>query len=98
MHRALVLLVIVACSKSDPPAPPPPSASASAATNSEPPVVFDPTMKSFPCGKIRCNIDYYCVERKRGEPSAVCTSRPPGPKREGCTKVATRTFTCETFP
>ena len=96
MHRALVLFALVACSKSDPPAPAPPSTSAS--TSSEPPVVFDPTMKSFPCGKIRCNIDYYCVERKQGTPTELCTTHPPSAKREGCTKVATRTFTCETFP
>lgn len=55
-------------------------------------------MPSFKCGKSRCNIDYYCVERKQGTPTEVCTSHPPGPKREGCNKVATRTFTCETFP
>jgi hypothetical protein len=96
MHRALLLVVLAACSKADPPAPV--AASASPAASDEPPVVFDPTMKSFKCGSIRCNIDYYCVERKQGTPTEVCTSHPPGPKREGCTKVATRSYTCETFP
>jgi hypothetical protein len=95
MHRVVPLLLLVACSKSDPPAPeapPPPARSAEA------PIVFDPKMPSFKCGSIRCNIDYYCVERKHGTPTDVCTAHPPSAKREGCTKVATRTFTCETFP
>lgn len=92
----LVLLVLPACSKADPPAPT--AASASATPGTEAPIVFDPKVPSFKCGTIRCNIDYYCVERKQGTPTEVCTSHPPGPKREGCTKVATRSYTCETFP
>ena len=85
----------VACSKDAPaqadPAP-------SGAVQAEAPIVFDPKMPSFKCGTIRCNIDYYCIERKHGTPTEVCTSHPPGPKREGCKKVATRSYTCETFP
>ena len=97
MRRALFFVLLVGCSKADPPAPTATSASAPAA-NAEPPIVFDPKMPSFRCGTIRCNTDYYCVERKHGTPTEVCTSHPPGPKHEGCTKVATRSYTCETFP
>lgn len=64
----------------------------------EPEPTFNPAMPSYKCGKIRCNIDYYCVERKKGDPTEVCTSHPPSSKREGCTKVATRSYVCETFP
>lgn len=91
-----MLVFLAACSKADPPAPT--AASASVGTTAESPIVFDPKMPSFKCGTIRCNTDYYCVERKHGLPTEVCTSHPPGPKREGCTKVATRSYTCETFP
>ena len=31
-------------------------------------------------------------------PASSVARHPPSAKREGCTKVATRTFTCETFP
>ena len=93
----LAVLVLTACSKSEPPAPEA-APSASSSSPAEPPIVFDPKMPSFKCGTIRCNTDYYCVERKHGMPTEVCTSHPPSAKREGCTKVATRTYTCETFP
>lgn len=98
---AALALLVPACSKTEPPAPSAttPSASTSAAaTTPEPEPTFNPSMPSFKCGTIRCNIDYYCVERKKGEPTAVCTSHPPSAKREGCTKVATRSYVCETFP
>lgn len=99
---ALLVLSAAACSKQEPPAPSAaPSASASAiasASTPEPEPTFDPKVPSYKCGKIRCNIDYYCVERKKGEPTEVCTSHPPSAKREGCTKIATRSYVCETFP
>lgn len=99
MHRALFFLpLLAACSKSEAPAPSAAAASASAASPAEAPIVFDPKMPSFKCGKIRCNVDYYCVERKQGAPTEVCTSHPPGAKRAGCTRVASRSYTCETFP
>jgi hypothetical protein len=97
IFAALALIACsVACSKQEAPAAadPPPAAPG----EGEAPIVFDPKMPSFKCGGIRCNVDYYCVERKHGTPTEVCTSHPPGRKREGCTKVATRSYTCETFP
>jgi hypothetical protein len=103
VRTSLVVLAffVSACSKSEggggsPPAPTAEEGSATPAV-AEPPIVFDPKMPSFKCGNVRCNIDYYCVQRKQGSPTEVCTSHPPR-KREGCTKVADRTFTCETFP
>lgn len=99
---AALALFAVACSKAEPPAPQGAGApSASASTEPKAPEAapqFDPSLPSFKCGKIRCNIDYYCVERKKGDPTDVCTSHPPSAKREGCTKVATRSYVCETFP
>ncbi len=96
----LLVLLVPACSKAEPPAPSnAPAASASAETKTpEPEPTFNPSLPSYKCGKIRCNIDYYCVERKKGDPTEICTSHPPSPKREGCTKVASRSYVCETFP
>jgi hypothetical protein len=94
---ALVLLAS-ACQKAEPPAPSAAPSSSVSARTPEPEPTFDPSLPSFKCGKIRCNLDYYCVERKKGEPSELCTAHPPSAKREGCMKVATRSFVCETFP
>ena len=94
--RALVVALLAACSKNEPPAPavpPEPSASAQA----EPAVTFDPNMPSFKCGKISCNVDYYCIERKQGDPSALCSAHQPRKVQNGCTKVADRHWVCETF-
>lgn len=94
----VLVLLVSACEKTEPPAPSAAPSSSASARTPEPEPTFDPSLPSFKCGKIRCNLDYYCVERKKGDPSELCTSHPPSAKREGCTKVATRSFVCETFP